>query len=307
MRSTIKRMVATMAVVLVGVGATGAGTVGAGVGAGGHVASALGTASLSPSSGTSATTFTLLPPAGASCTGSASGVPAYRWQTYLVGRSVDPSALTFASGPSPVPGAFVSPLFDSVDTPINNRNPSASPTGLISGIPTMSLHALSGTVPVGQYRIGFACTVGGVVEHGNYWDVPITVVATDTAWVTGWAPEVAVIAPVRLLDSRVGVPSTVDGRFWQVGARAAGSVTELVVAGRGGVAVDAAAVVLNVTVTEPQTPGFVTVFPCGSAVPTASNLNFVAGQTVPNAVIAKLGTNGKVCLYTSAVTHLIVD
>ncbi|MUH50870.1 MAG: N-acetylmuramoyl-L-alanine amidase [Actinobacteria bacterium] len=41
--------------------------------------------------------------------------------------------------------------------------------------------------------------------------------------------------------------------------------------------------------------------------PTASNLNFVAGQTVPNAVIAKLGTNGKVCLYTSAVTHLIVD
>ena len=39
----------------------------------------------------------------------------------------------------------------------------------------------------------------------------------------------------------------------------------------------AAAVVLNVTVTGAQGSGFVTVFPCGEALPTASNLNFVAG------------------------------
>ena len=47
------------------------------------------------------------------------------------------------------------------------------------------------------------------------------------------------------------------------------------------------AVVLNVTVTDAQGPGFVTVYPCGAVRPLASSLNFVAGQTVPNAVIAQ--------------------
>ena len=64
---------------------------------------------------------------------------------------------------------------------------------------------------------------------------------------------------------------------------------------------------LNVTVTEPGSGGFVTVFPCGSSRPNASHLNFVAGQTVPNAVIAKPDSAGRVCLYTHADTHLIVD
>jgi hypothetical protein len=41
--------------------------------------------------------------------------------------------------------------------------------------------------------------------------------------------------------------------------------------------------------------------------PTASNLNYVVGQTIPNAVIAKLGTDGKVCLFTLADSHLVVD
>jgi len=53
-----------------------------------------------------------------------------------------------------------------------------------------------------------------------------------------------------------------------------------------------AAVVLNVTVTGPTAPSYLTVYPTGSSQPTASNLNFVAGQTVPNRVIVKVGTNG---------------
>ena len=61
------------------------------------------------------------------------------------------------------------------------------------------------------------------------------------------------------------------------------------------------------TVTEPQQPGYVTVFPCGTALPNASNLNFIAGETFANAVIAKVGNNGNVCSYSSADTHLVVD
>ncbi|MCU1394184.1 MAG: hypothetical protein JWM34_2612, partial [Ilumatobacteraceae bacterium] len=37
------------------------------------------------------------------------------------------------------------------------------------------------------------------------------------------------------------------------------------------------------------------------------NLNFVAGQTVPNAVIAPVSTDGFVCFYASVNTHLIAD
>lgn len=39
----------------------------------------------------------------------------------------------------------------------------------------------------------------------------------------------------------------------------------------------------------------------------ASNLNFVRGTTIPNLVVAGIGTNGNVCIYTSAPTDLIAD
>jgi hypothetical protein len=114
------------------------------------------------------------------------------------------------------------------------------------------------------------------------------------------------LVPARLLETRAGL-STVDGQFQGVGAAARDSTLELTVLGRGGVPADATAVVLNVTVTEPTGPGFVTAYPCGAPRPLASNLNFVAGQTVPNLAIVRVGTGGKVCLYTMESTHLVAD
>jgi hypothetical protein len=66
---------------------------------------------------------------------------------------------------------------------------------------------------------------------------------------------------------------------------------------------------LNVTVVDGRANafgGFVTVFPCGTR-PDASNLNFVSGQTVPNAVIAPVSASGTVCLYVYGTAHLLVD
>ena len=66
-----------------------------------------------------------------------------------------------------------------------------------------------------------------------------------------------------------------------------------VVTGRGGVpASGVGAVALNVTVTNPTAPSFLTVWPTGDTAPLASNLNYLPGQTVPNLVIAKVGTGG---------------
>jgi len=121
---------------------------------------------------------------------------------------------------------------------------------------------------------------------------------------SSYAPAV----PARLLDTRTGAgPSTIDGQALGAGLVAAGSVTELQIAGRADIPANASAVVLNVTANGTAGAGFITVFPCGSPLPDASNLNFSAGQTVPNSVIAKIGSGGKVCLYSVAGTHLIAD
>lgn len=128
-----------------------------------------------------------------------------------------------------------------------------------------------------------------------------------------WAPVIddapfVPLSPARLLETREGPGlTTVDGQFQGIGLRAAGSTLELTVAGRGGVADNALAVVLNVTVTSPAQSGYITVFPCGSSRPLASNLNFAAGQTVANAVAAKVGAVGKVCLYAAGATQLVAD
>lgn len=115
------------------------------------------------------------------------------------------------------------------------------------------------------------------------------------------------VVPARLWDSRRPGGTTVDGQHAATGRLLAGSVYELTVGGRAGIPVTAGSVVLNVTAVSPDGGGFATVFPCGQAVPNASNLNYVAGDVVPNAVITKLGAGGKVCVYTYATTDLLVD
>ncbi|MEY2580481.1 MAG: acid phosphatase type 7, partial [Ilumatobacteraceae bacterium] len=61
------------------------------------------------------------------------------------------------------------------------------------------------------------------------------------------------LVPARLMETRVGPDfRTIDGAFQGTGATPAGKVTELQVAGRGGVPADASAAVLNITVAEPQ-------------------------------------------------------
>ncbi|MGA4732158.1 hypothetical protein ACPB67_32535 [Micromonospora taraxaci] len=103
------------------------------------------------------------------------------------------------------------------------------------------------------------------------------------------------VAPSRVLDTRsVGgsfAPNT--GRTVDLSGRIPSGVT---------------AVVLNVTVTEPTTSGVLTVHPYGTAVPRASNLNFVAGQTIPNLVMVPV-VNGKVSIQnvSSGRTHVVAD
>ncbi len=128
--------------------------------------------------------------------------------------------------------------------------------------------------------------------------------------VLGWFPTGAgysSLVPARLLDTRAGY-STVDGLFAGVGVVGPGQTLNLMVGGRGGVPAGAGAVALNVTVTNPSAPSFLTVWPTGVARPNASNLNFTPGQTIPNMVIAQVSANGLVSIYNrEGTTDVIVD
>ena len=166
------------------------------------------------------------------------------------------------------------------------------------------------TIPNVALQSGYLDGQGRLVAGGIDVQNAITFEQLDVVrFVAGGVPApqayVATL-PARLLESRSGL-STVDGLFNGIGLLANGTTTQLQVAGRGGVAGDASAAVLNVTVTDAAAAGFITVWPCGQDKPLASNLNYVAGSTIPNAVVTKIGPGGLVCLFNSAATHLLVD
>jgi hypothetical protein len=107
------------------------------------------------------------------------------------------------------------------------------------------------------------------------------------------------VAPSRLLDTRIGLgaPHAAVGSHQSVTLQVTGGV----------VPGSATAVAVNVTVTGASAPGWVSVGP--APVTSSSNLNFVAGQTVPNLVVSQLSGSGSISLYngSSGGVQLIAD
>ena len=105
------------------------------------------------------------------------------------------------------------------------------------------------------------------------------------------------LLPYRVLDTRQSAPI------------AAGGTVGVQVTGVGGVPPGGvSAVVVNLTATNATAPSFISAWPDGSPRPTASNLNFLPGQTVPNRAVVKVGVDGRIDLYNLAGTaDLVVD
>ncbi len=108
-----------------------------------------------------------------------------------------------------------------------------------------------------------------------------TVAAADLLGYTG-------VQPSRILDTRedLGLAGTFGN----------GQTRNLTVTGVGGVPVGAKAVVLNVTVTGGDHTSDLRLWPAGQPQPTVSNLNWTAGQTIPNLVMVKVGDAGQVSI-----------
>jgi hypothetical protein len=110
------------------------------------------------------------------------------------------------------------------------------------------------------------------------------------------------VVPKRVLDTREGSGAPVGP----------GGTVSVQVNGQAGVpSTGVSAVVLNVTITGPTAPSYLTAWPTGVAQPVASNLNFSPGQTVANRVIVQVASNGTpgwVSFYNAAGSvHVIAD
>jgi trimeric autotransporter adhesin len=268
---------------------------------------------------------------GTTATDRVGGVGALTNGNYVVssplwnkGSSADVGAVTWANGATGLAGAVstANSLYGTtVNDQVGNRGVVALPNG--RSVVVNSVWDNGGTVDAGAISLSDATGLVGAVSSANsvagsdaqgltytYGGVTaagaVVIRGDNRVVLVSVVRDVVSLRPGRLADTRAS-GSTVDGQFAAGGKRAAGSVLELTVAGRGGVPASALSVGLNVTAVGPDGGGFLTVFPCGVVQPNASNVNFKPGQDIANAIVTAIGAGGKVCVATSAATDLIVD
>ncbi len=188
-----------------------------------------GTATLTPTSGTSATSVTIGLGADPTCPGDTAG-GGYRVQSFMIPAEADvDGTLRFNSnGPTQVDGEFRQPLFDATTNPYVNESTdqavAPAVTGRISSLPqfTWGPTFAPGDIPAGAYRIGIACTLGppGPTQLVSYWSKLITVTATGVGsggpsqfdWAQGAVPRAPVLAsPLGIGDTTLTATFTQPG------------------------------------------------------------------------------------------------
>jgi subtilisin family serine protease len=154
-----------------------------------------------------------------------------------------------------------------------------------------------------NYVLGDVRATGAIIGLGGggricvYTSAPAHLLVDVVGYLTpGAGDRLTAVMPLRLVDTRG--EERVGPRVLRVPMPATAPA-------------GTSAAVVNVTVTDAQGDGFLTVFPangvgvCGSPTPT-SNLNFRMGMTRANLVYATLG-GGALCVYSSVPAHVIVD
>jgi hypothetical protein len=173
------------------------------------------------------------------------------------------------------------PVFSPTPTqsPTRTRTPSATPTRTSTRTPSLTFTPSLTRTPTLTRT-----------------PAPTAPPATDTPFFS--------LSPCRVIDTR-GAAGPLGGP-----ALDAGSARAFSVAGNCGIPVTARAISVNVTVTTPTAPGFLTLFPGGADQPLTSTINYSAGQTRANNAVVLLGATGNlsvVCGQASGTAHLIVD
>lgn len=189
--------------------------------------------------------------------------------------------------------------------------------GATGGIPPHTYSVSAGSLP-GGLNLSIDGTLSGTPTNVGVFN--FTVRATDVNGCLGTRQYSVSIAsdglmyyplpkPIRLFDTRAPIPGFAACEYLsqQIGAN-----SELVKQARltcDGVTIpaNAQAIVGNATVVNPSGGGFITIWPDGQTRPPVSNLNYQAGQTVPNSFTVKLSASGNFRAYSFASTDFIVD
>ena len=106
------------------------------------------------------------------------------------------------------------------------------------------------------------------------------------------------IIPFRLVDTRIRLRAT---------KLIAGTPKRLQIAGNARIPGNITALAANFTVSDGATNGFLTVYDCSGAPPTASTVNFNAREVTASAGVFPLGASGELCLYSNATANLAID
>ena len=177
------------------------------------------------------------------------------------------------------PVATASPLTSTINFPVgdiraNGVTVKLSPTGTLSAV----------------YKAVAGATTHLVLDVTGYF--------TDD----GTGARFVSLEPARVLDTRANnglnnpfVAST--PRTWTIG-------------GRGGVSVDAVAVIGNVTVVGQTAAGYVSVTPTPTSLPTTSTINFPLGDIRANGITVRLTSGDLSAVFkapSAATTHLVFD
>lgn len=104
----------------------------------------------------------------------------------------------------------------------------------------------------------------------------------------------------RIADSRNGTGGW-TGRFGPGGVRSFDPVAS------GLVPDHAYAVTINLIATEAASAGHLRAYPCTSAMPNVSAVNYIPGDEATNMAVVPLGDDGRVCIFASSPVHVVVD
>ncbi len=168
-----------------------------------------------------------------------------------------------------------------------------------------ALFIASGAAPSGTQGLRGLLFVDAA---GDWWAATADS-ATDAGWRRLAGPNTAgqlqiLASPVRVYDSRPGLaPSAVGPKVPTV----TNAVRVLdTTANASGVPANARAVLINLTITGPQAPGFASAWASG-VFPGTSSINFAAGQSIATTTVVGCGPAATIQVLANTATDFLVD